>query len=158
MGPKTYSGLYILFIFLGVLLIDNVKLRKYEDKKYYLVKLGIFFIFMIPLIILLLIDFFTEKGYTLYKLFNYYDLKYGDKLDFIYHIKTRYKKDNTEKTPKCKIEGKIENNNLKITKMEGCDEDEEVKNNYLKLLTHTGKFEGDQSIKVGSEMKNFTWE
>jgi len=157
MGPKTYSGLYILITLLGILLLDNETLKKSSNKKKFLIKFVIFMIFQIPLIILVLIDYTSEKGYTLYKLFNYYDLKYGDKLDFVYHIKTRYRDDSTAKTPKCKIEGEISSNTLKINKMTDCDKNEDTKDSYLKLLTHTGKFDDGDKIKVGSEIKDFTW-
>ena len=154
MKDINYFLLYVFFIFLGVLLIDNNKLRKYKDKKRYLIRFGIFIILLLPISLLILISRYTEKGFTLYKLFNYYDMKYGDRLNFIYHIKTRHVNDKNTKTPKCKIEGEIINNNLKITKMEDCDE--EKKDIYKELITNTQNFDNGE-IGVGSEIKDFTF-
>lgn len=154
MEIEDYSAVYIILVTIAIILINNEKLSEYKGIEYYLVKLLLLFVFMIPMFLLAGISYLSEQGYTIYKFINYYGLDYDDKLDFIYHIKTN-KKDN--KKSKCKIKGKFENNNLKITDLENCDNDKDVKESYLKLITSTGNFDDNKPINVNSEIKNFTW-
>lgn len=150
-----YIILYFVLVFIGLGIITlDIKIK---------IGLGLF-LYIIMLCIIFFVDNISEKGYTLYKLFNHFNLKYGDTLNFVYHIKTRKHKkeggsiDKDRKTPKCKIEGKIENNNLIITKLsDECDNNESVKDKYKNLITHTGNFDDNESIHVNSEIKDFTW-
>lgn len=154
MEVEDYSIIYTSLLTIGILLLDNENLRKFKGIKYLLIKLLLIFILTLPMFMLVMIDNYIEKTYTIYKFINHYGLDYDDKLDFIYHIRTN-KKNNRKST--CKIKGKYENNNLKIIDLKDCDNDEDVKESYLKLITSTGKFDDNKPININSEIKNFTW-
>ena len=151
MNYTTYLGLLFIFISLGVFCADTSSFNNLSKRN------KIFGIVVILILIVLppIIDKFTEKGYTLKKFVNYYDLQYGDSLDFIYHIKTDHVKDTTKRPPKCKISGEISNNTLTITKMEKCDSDEEAKDKYSKLISDQISMDNNENISKGSRMTNF---
>ena len=65
-----------------------------------------------------LVDRYGENRYSLKKFVDYYGLRYGDTIDFNYHIKTDHAGNDKEiKTPICKIDGNISEGELKITTM-----------------------------------------
>ena len=151
MGPLKFLGAFLLTFIPGGYSLYHSDL---EDK---LKRLILLLIFSLG-IGLFFINKFTEKGYTLKKLVDDYQIKYGDKIDFTFHIKTADKKSDrgSNKIKKCKITGSVEKDELKIKGMTDCDEDKDVKENYLKLLTTQGEFDNKEPIRVGSKIANFT--
>ena len=109
-------------------------------------------------IVIFIINLVSEKGYTLQKLVDDYQIKYGDTVNFTFHIKTANKESDrgSNKIKKCKITGSVEKDALKIKSMTDCDEDKDVKEKYLKLITTQGEFDNKEPIRVGSKIANFT--
>jgi len=151
MNYTTYLGLLLIFILLGVFLADKSSFFNLPKTN----KIFGIVVILILIVVPVLIDKFTEKNYTLKKFVDYYDLQYGDTLDFIYHIKTDRANDNTKKTPKCEISGNITQNNLKITKMKNCDSDKGANEKYLKLISDQISMDNNETISKGSRMGNF---
>mgnify|MGYP006078204181 CR=1 FL=1 len=151
MNYITYLGLFLPFFLCGVFLADKSSFYGLSRLKKIPVISGIITLIVFPV----LIDKFTEKGHTLTKFVDYYDLQYGDTLDFVYHIKTDYQTDNTKKTPKCEISGNITKNNLTITKMKNCDNAKETKEKYLKLIGTFAITDNNSPISKGSKISNF---
>tara|TARA_Y100000389_G_scaffold184211_1_gene202445 strand:- start:547 stop:1023 length:477 start_codon:yes stop_codon:yes gene_type:complete len=109
-------------------------------------------------ILIFIINLVSEKGYTLKKLVDDYKIKYGDTVNFTFHIKTANKESDrgSNKIKKCKITGSVEKDALKIKSMTDCDEDKDIKEKYLKLITTEGEFDNKEPIRVGSKIANFT--
>lgn len=162
MGPNTFLGLFFVLFTIGLFLKDIDKLNSLKINKY-AAKLIISFVLTFLLWLFTLIDRYSEKNYTLKKFIDYYGLRYGDTLDFNYHIKTDHK-DKIKgdfKTPICKIDGNIEGGNLKINKITGCDTEEDIIGKYKKIFSSTldlkdnGGKELDDSKFIESQISDF---
>jgi hypothetical protein len=150
MGPNTFLGLFFVLFTIGLFLKDIDKLNSLKINKY-AAKLIISFVLTFLLWLFTLIDRYSEKNYTLKKFIDYYGLRYGDTLDFNYHIKTDHK-DKIKgdfKTPICKIDGNIDKGSLTINKIENCDEDEDIVEKYKKIFSTT-----DLKDNSGEEIKD----
>jgi hypothetical protein len=140
MGPTTFLGLFFVLFTIGILLKDIDKLNNYDLKKKIFIKIGLSFIFTFLLWLFTLIDRYTENNYTLKKFIDYYGLRYGDRLDFNYHIKSDHAPDKKEKpikTPICKIDGNIDKSSLTINNITDCDADEDIVEKYKKIFSTT---------------------
>lgn len=138
MGPNTFLGLFFVLFTIGLFLKDIDKLNSLKINKY-AAKLIISIICTLIVGLFSLIGIFIEKNYTLKKFIDYYGLRYGDTLDFNYHIKSDHK-DKIKgdfKTPICKIDGNIDKGNLKINKITGCDTEEDIIGKYKKIFSTT---------------------
>ena len=137
MGPTTFLGLFFVLFTIGILLKNIEKLNNYDSMKKVLIKIGLSFLLTFLLWLFTLIDRYTENNYTLKKFIDYYGLRYGDTLDFNYHIKTDHTNKNKGdlKTPICKIDGNIDKGSLKINKITGCDTDEDIMKKYKTIFT-----------------------
>jgi len=151
MDPNTFLGFFFVLFTIGILLKNIDKLNNYDIKKKFLLKLGLSVGATFLLWLITLIDRYTENKYTLKKFIDYYGLRYGDTLDFNYHIKTDHasdkKKNQSIKTPICKIDGNIDEGSLTIKTVTGCDTNEDIKEKYKKLFsTQDLKDENDNDI------------
>ena len=163
MGPNTFLGLFFILFTIGILLKDIDKLNNYDSMKKISIKIGLSVFLTFLLWLFTLIDRYTEKNYTLKKFSDYYGLRYGDTLDFNYHIKTDHKKKikGNFKTPICKIDGNIEGGILKINKIEGCDTEEDIIDKYKKIFSSTldlkdnGGNELESSKFIESQISDF---
>lgn len=164
MGPTTFLGLFFVLFTIGILLKDIDKLNNYDFKKKILIKIGLSFILTFLLWLFTLIDRYTENNYTLKKFIDYYGLRYGDTLDFNYHIKSDHAPDKKEKpikTPICKIDGNIDKGTLKINNTEGCDTREDIIEKYKKIFSSTldlkdnGGKELDDSKFIKSQIPDY---
>lgn len=137
MGPNTFLGLFFVLFTIGILLKDIDKLNNYDFKKKILIKIGLSIVLIFLLWLFTLIDRYTENKYTLKKFIDYYGLRYGDALDFNYHIKTDHdnKVRGELKTPICKIDGNIDEGSLTIKTVTGCDTNEDIIKKYKKLFS-----------------------
>jgi hypothetical protein len=151
MGPSTFLGAFLVTFIPGGWALYHTDL---DD----LLKGLILLLILVMGIVIFIINLVSEKGYTLKKLVDDYQIKYGDTVDFTFHIKTANKESDrgSNKIKKCKITGSVEKDVLKIKSMTDCDEDEDVKKNYLKLITTRGEFDNKEPIRVGSKIANFT--
>lgn len=139
MGPNTFLGLFFVLFTIGLFLKDIDKLNSLKINKY-AAKLIISFILTFLLWLFTLIDRYNENNYTLKKFIDYYGLRYGDTLDFNYHIKSDHvpkKNASPIKTPICKIDGNIDKGTLKINNIEGCDTNEDIVEKYKKIFSTT---------------------
>jgi len=153
MSPTTYLGLLLFFLLIGISCINIEKFKDYSMAKRLSAKsLIIFGIFVLLGVGPILIDYGTEKVSTLKSFIDYYGLQYGDTLDFTYHIKTNIKE--TNKRKKCKINGSINNGNLTIKTEDNCDQDEDIKEKYLHLLSTRRGFDDEGDISKNSKIKN----
>ena len=151
MNPSIYLVAFLLTFFLGGISVYYTNLN--------IILKGLILISVLSLgIIALVLNIFMEKGYTLKTLVDDYQIKYGDTVDFTFHIKTADKKTDrgSNRVKKCKITGSVEKDDLKIKSMTDCDEDKGVKDKYLKLITTQGEFDNKEPIRVGSKIANFT--
>lgn len=148
MGPEAFLGGFLVTFLLGAWALYYSAL---DD----LLKILILFVTFVCGIILFIINLNSEKGYTLKKLVGDYGIKYGDTVDFTYHIRTSFNKDQI-KIPKCKITGSVEKDILKIKTMENCSNDEKIKQKYLNLITTQDEFDNKEPIRIGSKIANFT--
>jgi hypothetical protein len=137
MGPNTFLGLFFVLFTIGILLKDIDKLNNYDSTTKVLIKIGLSFLLTFLLWLFTLIDRYTENNHTLKKFSDYYGLRYGDTLDFNYHIKSDHtnKKKGDLKTPICKIDGNIDKGSLTIKTTEGCDTDEDIMKKYKTIFT-----------------------
>lgn len=151
MNPSIYLVAFLVTFFLGGWAV-------YYTNLHFKLK-GLILISVLSLgITALVLNIFMEKGYTLKKLVDDYQIKYDDTVDFTFHIKTADKKTDrgSNRVKKCKITGSVEKDDLKIKSMTDCDEDKEVKDKYLKLITTQGEFDNKEPIRVDSKIANFT--
>ena len=151
MGPLTFLGAFLVTFIPGGWALYHTDL---DD----LLKGLILLLILVMGIVIFIINLVSEKGYTLKKLVDDYQIKYGDTVNFTFHIKTANKESDrgSNKIKKCKITGSVEKDALKIKSMTDCDEDKDVKENYLKLITTQGEFDNKEPIRVGSKIANFT--
>lgn len=149
MGPLTFLGVFIVTFIPGGWALYHTDLDN-------LLKGLILFLILVMGIVIFIINLVSEKGYTLQKLVDDYQIKYGDTVNFTFHIKTANKESDrgSNKIKKCKITGSVEKDALEIKSMTDCDED--VKDKYLKLITTQGEFDNKEPIRVGSKIANFT--
>lgn len=162
MGPTTFLGLFFVLFTIGILLKNIDKLNSLKINKY-AAKLIISMVCTLILGLFTLVDVFSEKNYTLKKFSDYYGLRYGDTLDFNYHIKTDHnnKIKGDLKTPICKIDGNIDKGTLKINKITGCDKDEDIIKKYKKIFSSTLDLkdnkgeEVDDSKFINSQISDF---
>lgn len=162
MGPTTFLGLFFVLFTIGLFLKDIDKLNSLKINKY-AAKLIISMVCTLILGLFTLVDVFSEKNYTLKKFSDYYGLRYGDILDFNYHIKTDHnnKIKGDFKTPICKIDGNIDKGTLKINKITGCDKDEDIIKKYKKIFSSTLDLkdnkgeEVDNSKFINSQISDF---
>lgn len=162
MGPTTFLGLFFVLFTIGLFLKDIDKLNSLKINKY-AAKLIISMVCTLILGLFTLVDVFSEKKYTLKKFSDYYGLRYGDTLDFNYHIKTDHnnKIKGDLKTPICKIDGNIDKGTLKINKITGCDKDEDIIKKYKKIFSSTLDLkdnkgeEVDDSKFINSQISDF---
>lgn len=162
MGPTTFLGLFFVLFTIGLFLKDIDKLNSLKINKY-AAKLIISMVCTLILGLFTLVDVFSEKNYTLKKFSDYYELRYGDTLDFNYHIKTDHnnKIKGDLKTPICKIDGNIDKGTLKINKITGCDKDEDIIKKYKKIFSSTLDLkdnkgeEVDNSKFINSQISDF---
>ena len=162
MGPTTFLGLFFVLFTIGLFLKDIDKLNSLKINKY-AAKLIISMVCTLILGLFTLVDVFSEKNYTLKKFSDYYELRYGDTLDFNYHIKTDHnnKIKGDLKTPICKIDGNIDKGTLKINKITGCDKDEDIIKKYKKIFSSTLDLkdnkgeEVDDSKFINSQISDF---
>ena len=141
MSPNTFLCLFFVLFTIGILLKNIEKLNNYDSTTKVLIKIGLSFILTFLLWLFTLIDRYHENNYTLKKFIDYYGLRYGDRLDFNYHIKTDhpppYIKEKPIKTPICKIDGNIDKGSLSIKTTEGCDTNEDIVEKYKKIFSST---------------------
>ena len=164
MGPNTFLGLFFILFTIGILLKDIDKLNNYDSMKKTSIKIGLSVFLTFLLWLFTLIDRYHENNYTLKKFIDYYGLRYGDRLDFNYHIKTDhvpYIKEKPIKTPICKIDGNIDKGSLSIKTTEGCDTNEDIVEKYKKIFSSTldlkdnGGKELDDSKFIESQISKF---
>lgn len=151
MGPLTFLGAFLVTFIPGSIALYHSDLDE-------ILKGLILLLILVMGIVIFVINLVSEKGYTLKKLVDDYQIKYGDTVNFTFHIKTANKKSDrgSNKIKKCKITGSVEKDALKIKSITDCDEDKEVKDKYLKLITTQGEFDNKEPIRVGSKIANFT--
>ena len=163
MGPTTFLGLFFVLFTIGLFLKDIDKLNNYDSMKKISIKIGLSVFLTFLLWLFTFIDRYTEKNNTLKKFVDYYGLRYGDTLDFNYHIKTDHnnKIKGDLKTPICKIDGNIDKGTLKINKITGCDKDEDIIKKYKKIFSSTLDLkdnkgeEVDDSKFINSQISDF---
>lgn len=150
MGPNTFLGLFFVLFTIGILLKDIDKLNNYDSMKKISIKIGLSVFLTFLLWLFTLIDRYTEKNYTLKKFSDYYGLRYGDTLDFNYHIKTDHtnKIKGDFKTPICKIDGNIDKGTLKINKITGCDTEEDTIDKYKKIFSSTLDLKDNENKEI----------
>jgi hypothetical protein len=162
MGPTTFLGLFFFLFTIGIFLKDIDKLNSLKINKY-VAKLIISIICTLIVGLFALIDIFIENNHTLKKFSDYYGLRYGDTLDFNYHIKTDHKNKikGDFKTPICKIDGNIKGGLLEINKITECDTDEDIVNKYKTIFTtslalkdKSGK-EVEDSVFIKSQIPDY---
>lgn len=150
MGPNTFLLIFLFLFTLGILLIDIKFLNQYDLSKKIMIKLFISIFTTFILWLVTLVDRYGETGYSLKTFVDYYGLRYGDTIDFNYHIKTDHagKKDKEIKTPICKIDGNIIDGNLKIKTITNCDKDEDIVEKYKKLFTSAADFTDTKTNEI----------
>jgi len=154
MGPNTFLLIFLFLFTLGILLIDIKFLNQYDLSKKIMIKLFISIFTTFILWLVTLADRYSETRYSLKKFVDYYGLRYGDTIDFNYHIKTDHTgKDKGIKTPICKIDGNISDGKLNIKTITNCDTDEGIVGKYKKLFTSVADFTDTNTKKKLDDSK-----